>query len=92
MAMNEKSFQNLSPEQQNILTETAKEVRDDLRKNAKIEDLAALEKLKEQGMEVYVVPDSEIGQWQEATKPCWDTFVKHSGKLGQELIDICTKK
>ncbi len=92
LAMNEKSFQNLSPEQQNILTETAKEVRDDLRKNAKIEDLAALEKLKEQGMEVYVVPDSEIGQWQEATKPCWDTFVKHSGKLGQELIDICTKK
>lgn len=92
LAMNEKSFQKLSPEQQNIITQAAKEVRDDLRKNAKTEDLLALEKLKEQGMEIYVVPDSEIAQWQAATKPCWDTFVKHSGKLGQELIDICIKK
>ncbi|MDD4320658.1 MAG: DctP family TRAP transporter solute-binding subunit [Acidaminococcaceae bacterium] len=92
LAMNEKSFQKLSPAQQKIITEAAKEVRDELRKNAQTEDTVALEKLKAKGMEVYVVPANEIGQWQQATKPCWDTFVKHSGKLGQELIDICTKK
>ena len=30
-------------------------MRDELRKNAKAEDMAALEKLKEKGMQVYVV-------------------------------------
>ena len=42
--MNEKSFQRLTPEQQKIVTDAANEVRDELRKNAKAEDLAALEK------------------------------------------------
>ena len=92
LAMNEKSFQKLSKEQQKIVTDASNEVRDELRKNAKTEDAAALAKLKEKGMEVYVVPSSEIGMWQAATKPCWDIFIQHAGKLGQELIDICTKE
>ena len=77
LAMNEKSFQKLSKEQQKIVTDAANEIRDQLRKNAKAEDAAALANLKEKGMEVYVVPTSEIGIWQEATKPCWDIFTKH---------------
>lgn len=91
LAMNDKAFQKLSPEQQKILMSAANEVRDDLRKSAKAEDLNALQKLKEKGMEVYVVPDADLVQWRAATKPCWDIFVKHAGPLGQELIDICTK-
>lgn len=91
LAMNDKAFQKLSPEQQKILMSAANEVRDDLRKSAKAEDLNALQKLKEKGMEVYVVPEADLVQWRAATKPCWDIFVKHAGPLGQELIDICTK-
>lgn len=60
LAMNEKSFQRLTPEQQKIVTDAANEVRDELRKNAKAEDMAALEKLKEKGMQVYVVPEAEL--------------------------------
>ena len=73
------------------LQEAADEVRDDLRKNAKAEDLQALEDLKKAGMQVYVVPPEEIGAWQEATKGVWDLFIKENGALGQELVDICTK-
>ena len=92
LAMNEKSFQKLTPEQQKIVTEAANEVRDDLRKNAKAEDMTALEHLKEKGMQVYVVPEADLPEWQAATKPVWDIFVKHTGDLGKELIEICTKQ
>ncbi len=67
-------------------------MRDELRKNAKAEDMAALEKLKEKGMQVYVVPEAELPAWQSATKPVWDIFVKHTGDLGKELIEICSKQ
>jgi TRAP-type C4-dicarboxylate transport system substrate-binding protein len=81
-----------SQEQQKIVTDAANEVRDELRKNAKAEDMAALEKLKEKGMQVYVVPEAELPAWQSATKPVWDIFVKHTGDLGKELIEICSKQ
>ena len=84
--------QRLTPEQQKIVTDAANEVRDELRKNAKAEDMAALEKLKEKGMQVYVVPEAELPAWQSATKPVWDIFVKHTGDLGKELIEICSKQ
>lgn len=91
LAMNEKSYAKLNDAQKKALQEAADEVRDDLRKNAKAEDLQALEDLKKAGMQVYVVPPEEIGAWQEATKGVWDLFIKENGALGQELIDICTK-
>lgn len=91
LAMNEKSYAKLSDAQKKALTDAANEVRDEVRKNAKEEDLKALEDLKAAGMQVYVVPENEIGAWQEATKGVWDLFVKENGALGQELIDICTK-
>lgn len=92
LSMNEKSFQKLSDNQKKVLLEVANEVRDDVRKNAKKEDLDALENLKKAGMEAYVVPANELKAWQDATKPVWDQFIKANGKVGQELIDICTKK
>ena len=91
LAMNEKVYAKLSDAQKKALNDAANEVRDDLRKNAKAEDLQALEDLKKAGMQVYVVPESEIGAWREATKGVWDLFTKENGALGQELIDICTK-
>ena len=62
-----------------------------IRQNAKAEDLKALEDLKANGMEVYVVPEEELPLWREATKSVWDTYVKENGALGQELLDICVK-
>lgn len=91
LTINEKTYAKLSDAQKKIINEAANEVRDQIRANAKAEDLQALEDLKAAGMQVYVVPENEIGAWQEATKGVWDLFVKENGALGQELIDICTK-
>ena len=91
LAMSEKSYAKMSAEQQKAFMEAAKEVQSDLRKNSKNEDLKALAALKEKGMQAYVVPEADLKEWQKATRPVWDIFIKHAGKLGQELIDICTK-
>ena len=91
IAMNDKSFAKMSEPQQKAFMEAAKEVRDTLRKNAKAEDLKGLEDLKAKGMEVYVVPESEIKNWQAATKPVWDIFTKHAGEQGKKILDLCTK-
>ncbi len=91
VAMNDKSYSKLSASQKKALDDAAKEVQADLRANANIVDLKALEDLKAKGLEVYVVPEAELQQWRDATKPVWDLFVKENGKVGQEMIDICTK-
>ena len=91
VAMNDKSFAKMSEPQQKAFMEAAREVRDTLRKNAKAEDLKGLEDLKAKGMEVYVVPESEIKNWQAATKPVWDIFTKHAGEQGKKILDLCTK-
>lgn len=91
VAINDKSYKKLNAEQQKALNDAATEVRDALRANAKNEDLKALEDLKAQGVEAYIVPESELPGWREATKSVWDVFIKENGKVGQELIDICTK-
>lgn len=91
LTINEKTYAKLSDEQKKIINEVSNEVRDQIRANAKAEDLQALEDLKAAGMQVYVVPENEIGAWQEATKGVRELFVKENGALGQELIDICTK-
>lgn len=91
VAINEKTYKKLNSDQQKALNDAANEIRDNLRANAKKEDLQALEDLKAKGMEVYVVPESELDTWRAASKPVWDIFIKENGKMGQELIDICTK-
>ena len=91
VAMNDKSFAKMSEPQQKAFMEAAREVRDTLRKNAKAEDLKGLEDLKAKGMEVYVVPETEIKNWQAATKPVWDIFTKHAGEQGKKILDLCTK-
>lgn len=91
VAINEKTYKKLNSEQQKALNEAANEIRDDLRANAKKEDLQALEDLQAKGMEVYVVPEAELAAWRAASKPVWDKFIQENGKMGQELIDICTK-
>ncbi|MBZ4653707.1 MAG: yiaO [Peptococcaceae bacterium] len=89
LAVNLKFWNSLSEENQKIIQAAADEVRDEIRAGTKSEDEKALNLLKEKGMQVYVVPESEIGVWQKATEPVQAIFVQRAGALGQELIDIC---
>ena len=91
LAMNAKSYDKLSANQKKIFDAEAKAVQDELRANSKNEDLAAMEDLKKKGMEVYIVPESELQAWRDATKPVYAIYEQHAGALGKELIDICLK-
>ncbi|MCF0253259.1 MAG: DctP family TRAP transporter solute-binding subunit [Duodenibacillus sp.] len=91
LAMNERSYKKMSEEQRKVFDAAAAEIRDEMRSNAQAEDARCIEELKKKGMDVYVVPEADLKQWQDATKVCYEIFAKRAGKLGQELVDICTK-
>ena len=89
LATNLKFWNSLSDEQKKIMQAAADEVRDQIRAETKNEDEKALKLLKEKGMEVYVVPESEIPQWQKATESVQALYIQRTGALGKELVDIC---
>ncbi|MFY0543929.1 DctP family TRAP transporter solute-binding subunit [Brevibacillus sp. H7] len=91
LAVNKKFWDGLPPKTQELLASTAKETEQWIRSQAEQEDKATAEKLKEKGMEVYVVPESDIPLWKEAAKPAWDEFLKVSGDLGKQLLDDVQK-
>jgi TRAP-type C4-dicarboxylate transport system substrate-binding protein len=89
VAVNLKFWNGLTAEQRKIIQEAADEVRDSIRAQIKNEDEKTLQLLKDKGMQVHVVPESEIGVWQKATEPVQEIFIKRTGAVGKELIDIC---
>ena len=89
LATNLKFWNSLSDEQKKIMQAAADEVRDEIRAETKNEDEKALKLLKEKGMEVYVVPESDIPQWQKATESVQALYIQRTGALGKELVDIC---
>ncbi|WP_425058731.1 C4-dicarboxylate-binding periplasmic protein DctP [Sporomusa carbonis] len=89
VAINLKFWNSLTADQKKIIQEAADEVRDSIRAQTQNEDIKTLQALKEKGMEVYVVPESDIPVWQKATEPVQAIFVKRAGAVGQEVIDIC---
>lgn len=91
LAVNKPFWDGLPPKTQQLLTTTAKETEEWIRQQAQTEDKTTAEKLKEKGMEVFVVPESDIPMWKEAAKPAWDEYVKSAGDLGKELLDDVEK-
>ena len=55
----------------------------------KEEDLKAMQKLKDSGMEVYTIPAEDIPLWQDATLEVRENFIRNTGDLGRQLVDQC---
>jgi tripartite ATP-independent transporter DctP family solute receptor len=91
LAVNKRFWDGLPPKTQELLTNTAKETEAWIRAQAEQEDKKTAEQLKQKGMEVYVVPESDLPAWKEAAKPAWDEFLKSSGDLGKQLLDDVQK-
>ena len=91
VSMNDNSWKKLTPEQQKIITDTAKEIQDEIRKETKAEDERCLKELAAKGMDVYVIPKDEIHLWQEATAPVVAKFEQEQGDFGKKLVDDCLK-
>ncbi|MBS4192978.1 DctP family TRAP transporter solute-binding subunit [Bacillus sp. FJAT-49705] len=88
LAVNKKYWDNLPEKTQKLIEETASETEQWIREQAKAEDAKTAKELEEKGMEVYVVPESELQVWKDAAKPVYDIFLEQSGDLGKELLDL----
>lgn len=91
VAMNENSWKKLTPDQQKILTDTAKEIQNEIRKQTKEEDERCLVELEKKGMDIYRVPKEDIKIWQQATAPVIAKFEKELGDKGKKLVEYCLK-
>jgi TRAP-type C4-dicarboxylate transport system substrate-binding protein len=81
LLMNEKKFNNLSPEFQKVLIEAGKEAAKFERKFIRDNETKMLEELKGFGMQV-TYPDKKL--FQKATEP---TYKKYESRFGKDLID-----
>jgi tripartite ATP-independent transporter DctP family solute receptor len=86
LSISEKTWKKLSPEQQKILMECAKEAQDYEREIAAKEETELINTLKEKGMQINEVQDQK--PFAEAAKPLRDTYIN---KVGQEAKDMFTK-
>ena len=89
LAMSGAAWDRLTEKQKQLIEQAAVETRDEIRQQAKEEDLAAMEKLKEAGMEVYTIPPEDIPKWQAATMSVRENFIRQLGDLGRQLVDQC---
>jgi tripartite ATP-independent transporter DctP family solute receptor len=84
LLMSKKFWDKLSPEEQQLITEAAKEATAAEREIIRTYSANALEELKSEGMKVTTLPDAEMAKLREMTKPVWDKFTK---EFGQESAD-----
>jgi tripartite ATP-independent transporter DctP family solute receptor len=88
LAVNKNFWDRLPEKTKNLLSETAKETEQWIREKAKSEDERTTKELKAKGMEVYVVPESELPKWKKAAKPARDAYIERAGDLGKELLEV----
>ncbi|WP_374717284.1 TRAP transporter substrate-binding protein [Geobacillus thermodenitrificans] len=88
LAVNKSFWDRLPEKTKNLLSETAQQTEQWIREQAKAEDERTAKELEEKGMEVYVVPESDLPKWKEAAKPARDVYIERAGDLGKELLNI----
>ena len=74
-----KWWDGLSAEERRVIQESAVASRDFERKDSRAASIKAIETLKAKGMQVNVVPDSELARMREKAKPAFDKFAADGG-------------
>jgi tripartite ATP-independent transporter DctP family solute receptor len=78
--MSKKFWDKLNADEQALITEAANETRTFERQTIRAFSDKALEELKSNGMEVTTLPDAEVANLREKTKPVWTKFTKQFGE------------
>lgn len=90
--INQKKLNSLPPDIQKIIMACSKEVQGWGRNEAEKEDIRCLEKLKENGVETYVLPDEERERWRKISNPVVESlFLKRNGEEGKLLLELVEK-
>ena len=74
-----KWWDGLSAEERRVIQESAVASRDFERKDSRAASIKAIETLKAKGMQVNVVPDSELARMREKARPAFDKFAADGG-------------
>lgn len=88
LAVNKDYWDGLPEKTQALIEETAAETELWIRAQAEKEDTDSAKELEENGMEVYVVPEEDLPEWIDAAAPVREAFMKNSGELGKELLEM----
>ncbi|MFA5521795.1 MAG: TRAP transporter substrate-binding protein DctP [Castellaniella sp.] len=86
--MNDKSWNKLSPELQDIVMQSAREVETELRNSVEQQNLDAKTFLQnETSMEVVDLTPEEIEAWRKAAEPTMKRFAEESGELARQVVE-----
>jgi len=88
--INDKVWNDLTPEQQTIVSTAASRVEKELRdKMSKLESDAFA--FVQDKMNVIKLGDAEMTEWQKLAEPVVQDYIKNAGELGQQLVDEARK-
>jgi tripartite ATP-independent transporter DctP family solute receptor len=87
LLMGKKFWDKLSPDEQQLITDAAKQATSFERETIRAYGAKALEELEGEGMEVTTLPEAEVAKLREMTKPVWDQFTQKFGQSdAQEMM------
>ncbi len=84
-------WKTIPPDLQKILQDSADDMIVEDHKTVVGAHKAAVEKLKEAGVQTYVLSPDEAKRWRDATIPVRQEYLKRAGPEGTKLLDIFTK-
>jgi C4-dicarboxylate-binding protein DctP len=88
LQMNLDTWNSLSAEQQQVITEAAEVALADNREQTPLTNVEAYTQLKDElTEEFYIATDDEIAQWQEATQDMEAWYLERAGALGEQILE-----
>jgi TRAP-type C4-dicarboxylate transport system substrate-binding protein len=87
LIVSNKTFEKLSPEQQQILTDVGAELQQFAYEASEQDDANTSALFREKGIKVVDMSDEAFAQWQELAKPIWEKFA-NSVEGGKELMNL----
>ncbi|WP_327649591.1 TRAP transporter substrate-binding protein [Aurantimonas sp. C2-6-R+9] len=88
---NDDWLQELDPRHQEILREAAAEMTAFTFDYTAEANANAIAKMKEAGVDVYIVPEEDYPIWQTILEPVYDIFLEQTGKDGRALLDAAAQ-
>lgn len=86
VAINEKSWQRLSPAQQDAFKEVSREVEKELRENHARAEAAHYEFAQRMGMKIVELRPDQLTEWRACSSPAADRFMDRNGEQGFYLM------
>jgi len=88
--INDKVWNELTPEQQTIVSTAASRVEKELRDEMSKLEADAFTFVQDK-MKVIKLGDAEMAEWQKLAEPVVQDYIKNAGELGQQLVDEARK-